>query len=458
VGEHAVVLGASIGGLLAARVLGEFYDRVTVVERDALPDGVEQRRGVPQGRHLHALLASGSAVLEELLPGILDELVDDGAVVACTDQPGDFWQEFGGHVLRSETAVFTRTMRVYLATRPFIEAHVRRRVRALATVTILDGHDVVDLVSQPGRIVGARVAPHAGGPERVLQADLVVDVMGRGGRTPAILEKLGYGRPEQLGTEIHVSYASRRMRIEPPSPPAKLFLIGAKPGGTVGGAFFACENQEWILTTVGVAGCEPPDEWDALVDFAERWAPEPLLAALRRAQPIGEPSRYRYPASQWRRYDRMRSFPAGLLVMGDALCSFNPIYGQGMSVAALEAAALRKCLREGDVGLGRRFFAAAAGPVGAAWELARGADLTIPGIGAPRPLSTRITGWYTERVIATCPTDSSVYEAFARVTHLLDPPTALMRPSILRRVLGPRGSFSLPARQPAARRLSRNPR
>lgn len=436
-GEHAVVLGASMAGLVAARVLTDFYDRVTVVERDVLPEGVEHRRGVPQGRHLHAMLASGSQALEELLPGILAELVDDGAVVAGTDEPAAFWQEFGGHVLRSD-AVFKRAFQVYLASRPFIETHVRRRVRALAGVTILDGHDVIDLVAERGRIVGARVAPHSGGPEYQLDADLVVDVMGRGGRTPAFLDKLGYGRPEEQGIAVHVTYTSRQMRIPPPAPVAKIFLIGARPGAAAGGAFFARENDEWMLTAIGFGGVEPPIEWDELLAFTETWAPEPLMAALRRAEPIGEPARYRYPASQWRRYDRMSSFPAGLLVMGDALCSFNPAYGQGMSVAALEALALRECLRDGDSALSQRFFAAAAKPVSVAWELARGADLTIPGIRAPRPLATRISGWYTERVIAVSASDDAVYEQFVRVTNLLDPPTRLMSPSIARRVLARR--------------------
>ncbi|WP_199254010.1 FAD-dependent oxidoreductase [Mycolicibacterium mengxianglii] len=437
-GEHAVVLGASMAGLLAARVLTDFYDRVTLVERDELPGGVEHRRGVPQGRHAHALLASGSSALDELLPGILAELVDDGAVVACTDEPTDFWQELGGHCLRQESVPFKQSLRMYLATRPFIEAHVRRRVSALSTVTVLDGHDVVDLVAAVGRIAGVRVAPHAGGPEQLLDADLVVDVMGRGSRTPAFLDKLGYGRPEVQGTEIRVTYTTQLVRVRPPAPPAKLFLIGAKPETCSGAAFFTCENDRWLLTTVGLGGCEPPTEWDAMVAFTDGWAPEPLVSALRRAEPIGEPTRYRYPASQWRRYDLMRRFPPGLLVMGDALCSFNPVYGQGMSVAALEALALRDCLRSGDAALSRRFFAAAAKPVGVAWELARGSDLTIPGVQAPRTLGTRVSGWYTDRLVATCGSDPTVHEAFARVTNLLDPPSRLMSPSILLRVLGSR--------------------
>lgn len=435
-GEHAVVLGASISGLLAARVLSEFYDRVTVVERDTLPEDVDNRRGVPQGRHVHVLLASGSDAVEQLFPGILDAFLGDGAVELSTDRLSDFWQVLSGQNLRREDGRFDRAFQMYQSTRPFLETHVRQRLRRSDTVTILDSHDVVNLTAEGNRITGVAVAPHRGGPTREIAADLVVDAMGRGARTPAFLESLGYQRPPELGTVVRVSYTSQLLRIASPEPPAKLFLINAKKGGTAGGVLAKCENNTWLLTSVGMVGIEPPTEWDALRDFAESWAPEPMMAALRRAEPIGEPSRYRYASTQWRRYDRMHRFPDGLVVFGDAICSFNPIYGQGMSVAALEALALRDCLRAGDDQLARRFFAATSETINTAWQLATGADLAIPEVQGRRTPATRLLGWYTDRVIARCASDLVVHEQFVRVTNLLDPPTRLMRPAIIRRVLG----------------------
>ena len=434
-GEHAVVLGASIGGLLAARVLSEFYDRVTIVERDTLPDGTDPRRGVPQGRHFHALLASGARALDDLFPGILAELADAGAAVLSSEKLSDLWQELRGYTLHRESGEFTRLIQAYQTTRPFLEAHIRRRLRAIDNVTLLDEHDVSELIATATHVTGVRVCPRAGGPNRELGADLVVDAMGRGGRTPAFLDALGYGRPVETGLTVNVTYTSQLLRIRPPAPPSKLFIIGTAPGRSFGGALAACENDTWILTAAGMAGREPPTEWGPLREFAATWAPEPMMAALHRAEPIGAPARYRYPSSQWRRYDRMRDFPVGLLVFGDAICSFNPVYGQGMSVVALEAAALRRCLAEGDDQLSRRFFSAAAKPVNMAWQLATGADLSIPEVVGKRTMMTRFTEWYTDRVLAASTSDLQVHESLSRVANLLDPPSALMAPAVARRVL-----------------------
>lgn len=454
VGEHALVLGASVSGLLAARVLSEFYDRVTVVERDTLSDDVETRRGVPQGRHAHILLASGSQVVGELLPGILAELAEDGATVMSTDGPSDFWQELDGHTIRRSEACFEQRLEMYQSSRPFLEAHVLRRIRALPNVRILDGHDVVRLTADARRVTGATVTPHGGGEDTDLDADLVIDSMGRGSRTPTFLETLGYDRPAESAVAVRVAYTSLFLRIPPPTMAAKIFLIGARPERPTGGALLLCEDDRWILTTLGMAGREPPTEWAELLEFCAAWAPDEIMSGLRRAEPLGEISRYRYPTSQRRRYDRVRRAPEGLLVIGDAICSFNPIYGQGMSVAALEAKALRECLREGTTQLSRRFYAATARPIDTAWQMSTGADLSIPEVEGTRTPATRIAGWYTQRLIAMCTTDATVYEAFTRVAHLLEPLSTLMTPAILRRVLLPRkrdqSSSDAPSRSAAA--------
>ncbi|WP_192860204.1 FAD-dependent oxidoreductase [Mycobacterium sp. MS1601] len=448
-GEHAVVLGASVSGLLAARVLSEFYDRVTVVERDVLPDGDEHRRGVPQSRHVHALLASGSTAIEELFPGILDELAADGAAVL--NELCDFWQVLNGQSLRRQSGEFTHRLLVYQSNRPFLEDHIRRRVRPM--VTMLDGHDVVKLVADGQRITGVQVAPHGGGTGVDLAADLVIDATGRGSRTPAFLADLGYGRPREIGTRVRLAYASQLVRIPAPAPPSKMFLVGTAPGRPTGGAMALCENDTWLLTAAGIAGHEPPTDWDGLLAFTATWAPPPMMQALGRAEPVGEPARYRYAMTQRRRYDKMRRFPEGLVVIGDAVCSFNPAYGQGMSVSALEALALRRCLLEGPARLGPRFFAATVKIVDNVWQISTGADLAVPEVPGRRTPATRLAGWYTNRVIARCPSDLVVHEQFVRVTQLVDPATALFAPAILRRVLRPgrvQSASEAPSRSAAA--------
>ncbi|WP_198344412.1 FAD-dependent oxidoreductase [Mycobacterium dioxanotrophicus] len=434
-GERAVVLGCSIGGLLAARVLADHFDHVTVIERDSLPDGIAQRRGVPQGRHVHGLLSSGAQALDDLFPGFLDDLVDDGAVVLDGSGVSRVSMTFAGHPLNLD-GPFTKPVTSYLATRPFLEGHVRQRVRTIPNVEILDGHDAVEfVVAGAGRVTGVRVTAHDGTGHLEVQADLVVDATGRAARTPAFLDSIGYRRPVEHRNTIHVAYTSQLLHIPPDAIVERLFLIGARPELLCGGALFACENDTWMLTLVGMTGLQPPVDQEGMFRFAEKFAPPAMMTALRAAEPLTEAVTYRYPASVRRFYERLPQFPSGLLVFGDAICSFNPVYGQGMSVAALEALALRDCLEDGPQDLARRFFRAAAKPLGRAWQMASGADLTLPRVEGHRSPSIRFANRYTERVLAAAESDGLVAETFLRVTNLVDAPTALLRPSIVARVL-----------------------
>ena len=272
------------------------------------------------------------------------------------------------------------------------------------------------------------------GSERVLSADLVVDAMGRGARTPAFLEGLGYGRPVEDHLRMRLAYSSQLLRIPPGMLNELMVIIGPVPGRPTGMALFSNENNTWIFTVIGMVGREPPDELAEMLAFVEDFAPAHVLAAIRAGEPLAEVARYRMPSSQWRRYDKMRRFPAGLLVFGDAICSFNPIYGQGMTVAALEALALQRCLRRGENGLARRHFQATAKAVGVAWQMATGADLSLPEVEGPRPLPVRIANKYVDRVLAAAESDIVVAEQFARVIGFLDPPTTLFHPALIARV------------------------
>src|SRR5208283_5271639 len=218
-GDHAVVLGASMGGLLAARVLADFFGTVTVVERDVLPDGPAVRRGVPQGRHVHVLLARGAQILDEFFPGLLDELVAAGAPVWDDGELSELHLSFGGHeMLRSgKIALEPKALAVYLPSRPFLECHVRRRLQAITNVTILDGHDAAGLTSTAdrNRVTGVRVVNRDSGAERELTADVVMDATGRAAHTPALLDGLGYGRPVEDHIVMHTTYVSQLLRIPP---------------------------------------------------------------------------------------------------------------------------------------------------------------------------------------------------------------------------------------------------
>jgi 2-polyprenyl-6-methoxyphenol hydroxylase-like FAD-dependent oxidoreductase len=431
-GERAVVLGASMAGLLAARVLADAYRRVTVVDRDPLPEASAQRRGVPQGRHTHGLLARGQQALEELFPGLTAELVASGA--SCGDLLGDARWHLNGHLLRQ-----ARSGLVGLgASRPLLEARVRARVRALPNVDFLDGCDIVGLAATPDgrRVTAARVLRQADGAELALEADLVVDATGRGSRAPVWLEDLGYRRPERDEVRIRLGYASRTYRLAADVLGGDKAIVDTPTlQNPRSGALVAMEDGAWIVTLAGILGDFPPTDPDGFLAFARSLRFPDIYDAIRDAKPLDDPVPFRFPASVRHRYERLDRFPAGFLVVGDAICSFNPIYGQGMSVAALEALTLRRHLRRGARPAPRRLLRDLARNVDVPWEIAAGGDLVFPGVQGHRTARAGLANAYLARLHAAAADDGHLAVAFIRVAGLVAPPQSLLRPGVALRVL-----------------------
>jgi 2-polyprenyl-6-methoxyphenol hydroxylase-like FAD-dependent oxidoreductase len=437
VGERAIVLGASMGGLLAARVLADFFETVTVVERDVLPDDPAVRRGVPQGRHVHVLLARGAQILNELFPGFLSELVADGAPVWDDGELSKLHLSFGGHdILRSgKVAKEPKALAIHMPSRPFLECHVRRRLQAMRNVTILSEHGLAELTTAPDRrrVTGVRVVDSDGG-ERELTADVVMDAMGRSAHTPALLERLGYGRPVEDHIVMHTNYVSQLLRIPHGTLAEMLVDIGPAPDRPAGMFLSGYEDDTWMFTVFGMAGHQPPGDLAGMLSFAQEYCPDHLIAAMRAAEPVSEVAHHHMPSSQWRRYDKMPELPDGLLVCGDAICSVNPIYGQGMTLAALEAAALRKCLHGGTADLPRRYFRASAKPLGVAWQMVASSDLAFPEVAGRRSRWMRIATQLVDWAMAASESDLVVAVRFFRVNSLIDSPIRLLHPAFLYRV------------------------
>lgn len=433
VGDRAVVLGASMAGLLAARVLADAYTQVTVIDRDQLPERSAQRRGVPQGHHIHALLARGQQALEELFPGLTAELVAHG--VPAGDMLANARVYLSGHRLRQ-----AHTGLVLLcASRPVLEGYVRTRVRALPNVAVLESCDIVGLAATPDgrRVTGARVQRREGGSaEDVLDADLVVDATGRGSRTPVWLEALGYGRPARDEVRIGLGYATRNYRLPPGAlGPDLAVLHGLTPQHPRGGALQMLDDRRLMVTLGGVLGDHPPTDPDGFLAFARSLRFPDIHETISDAEPLDDPVAFRFPASVRHRYERLTRFPDGLLVLGDAVSSFNPIYGQGITVAALEALALRRHLERGIQPEPRRFFADLARVVDVPWDIAAGGDLVFPGVPGRRPLKVLLVSAYLARLHAAAAHDASLASAFVRVIGMVAPPQSLLAPSVALRVL-----------------------
>lgn len=434
--NHAIVIGASMGGLLAARALADFFEQVTLIERDAFPPMGEHRKGVPQGRQTHALLLQGSKILEGLFPGLIADLVALGAPLI--DRPEQvIWFDRGGYHAR-----FTNEdgrIGTLGVSRLLLEGYVRQRVLALPNVRATDECDALGLVpsERAGRVRGVRVVRRPGGSaEEVLEADLVVDASGRGSRARKWLEEMGYAPPEEERVMVNLAGVTRLYRRHPEDlNGAKVVVVTPSPALKRGAVMLAQEGERWTLTVIGFADDQPPRDEEGFLAFAKNLAAPDVYEVIKDAEPLSDFLPYRVRANQRLRYERLTRFPEGFLVFGDALCSFNPIYGQGMTVAAIEALDLQQELRQGTEGLWQRFFRRAAKSIDSPWQIVASGDLRFPEAEGKRTAQIRFINAYMARLHRAAHHDPVVARAFNEVAGLLAPPQSLMRPGIMWRVL-----------------------
>lgn len=430
VAGHAVVVGAGMAGLLAARVLVDAFDRVTVLDRDALPTGGAARKGVPQDRHPHALLEAGRTTLEELFPGFGEALVDRGGLVLDVGTEARVFDQGGflaeGHADRT----------LYASSRPLMEHVARRRLEEHDGVRVHAGCQLVDYLTQPGSRVRG-VAVHDGETgRRKIPADLVVDATGRGSRTPTWLAEHGFAPPDTDEVRIDVGYTTRV--LERPEDDRRNFLIPPAAPDTRGGVLLPIESDRWLLTLVGAHGDHPPTDPEGFAAFAAT-LPSPVLAEVLADHPPAteNPTRYRFVAHVRHRYEDLDRLPDGLVPIGDAIASLNPVYGQGMSVAALEALELREALADGDDDLPRRFLARAGQVVEGAWRSAVGSDFRFPQTKGPKPPGTDLVNRYLARLVRRAHADDHLADTFLDAMLMKEPPTTLVRPSTIWRTLRP---------------------
>jgi 2-polyprenyl-6-methoxyphenol hydroxylase-like FAD-dependent oxidoreductase len=415
---HAVVVGASIAGLCAARVLSDFYDRVTVFERDELPSTPVNRTAVPQGRHVHLLMARGAAEFDALFPGLLDEMVAAG-VPKLENRPDCIYFGAAGYVLGTGQTLrdeFT----AYVPSRPHLEWQIRRRALDIANVEVQQRS-----VREPRFDVGAQqvtgVLVDSGDTDEpeFVAADLVIDAAGRGTRLPVWLEQWGYQRPREDVVDVGIGYASHQFRLPEGLIRERVIVAGASREQPLGLGMLGYEDGLWVITTFGVAKVEPPQSFSEMVGLAEKLLPDRLHAALEHAEPVGEVAFHRFPASRWRRYDKLQRFPAGIVPFGDAVASFDPTFGQGMTMTSLQAGHLRRALADGP-DLARKVNRATAKTTFPVWTMNAIGDLNFHHATGSAPWWYRPVGNLFDQFLGAAETDTVLAEWFLRRFSLLD--------------------------------------
>jgi len=430
-GDHAVVIGGSMAGLLAARVLTDGYDEVTILERDSMPHDSVARRGVPQANHVHAMLEPARVILNDLFSGYQEDLRADGAVVLDAGTELDYYDQ--GDVL----ADAENELPMPCASRPLFESVARQHTFETPDLQIRSECHFLDYLTDDAETTVTGVQFRNPDSEtQTLTADLVIDATGRTSRTHQWLENHNYPTPPVDHVTVDLAYST--VTVERPADETQAYLCAPDAPDTKGGTAVPIEHGGLLVTLFGMHGDHPPTDRKGYVEFAEELTSPELATLLKEREWLSaEISRYPFPSSQWRHYENLDRFPDGLVVTGDAIASFNPIYGQGMSAAALDALQLHHTIAEGAEDIGPRFFERIEPHIETIWQTAVGADFEFDETEGPKPFGAELFNRYVSRVIDTAHSNPVVSEEFARVLRLEKPPKALLRPGIATRVLLP---------------------
>ena len=439
IGRQAVVIGAGMGGLTAARALADFFDQVVVLERDSLPSQPAARAGIPQGRHIHALLLGGQLALNELFIGFEHDLAQAGAV-----------RMRAGLDLRAESADYNPFPQrdlgwhYYAASRPTIEHTVRHRVEGCANIKLRQRSRVKKLLASPDgeRVVGVGYENEDGASETIA-TDFVVDASGTGTLTLDLLQSIGRPMPDETRIGVDFSYATCVFAIPDDAPTdwkGVRISGGQLPNVRRGGLMLPLEGNRWMAGVGGAHGDVPPGDPEGFLTYAKTLLTPTIYNAISHAKRIGDVARYRFPESIRRHFERLGTFPAGLLPIADAICRFNPVYGQGMSVAAQEACLLQRLLRSWAedsnpiVALAPLFFTEVQTLIETPWAVAT-LDFVFPETRGQRPADFENTLRFGAALTKLAAEDADVHKLTAEVQNLLRPRSAYSDPALVQRVV-----------------------
>lgn len=433
-GRHAVVIGTSTTGMAAAAVAARHFDSVTSIDRDRLPEEPRWRKGVPQSHHGHILLRGGQNVFNHYFPGLTTDLLAKGSVEV--DMANDIcWYHSGGWKKR-----FASGMTMLCQTRGFLEHYIRQRLMQLPNVAILPNTKVQGFGARGGRITGVELADGV-----FLEADLVIDASGRNSDTPRLLRSLGFGSPEVSELKVDIGYSTTLFTPPEGVRDWKAMLIHSRPPATRTAALLPTEGGRWIVTLLGWQGDYAGGDVESFLDWTQGLPVPDMYEVLREATCVEDVFRWRFPTNLRRHYDKLTSAPEGLVVVGDANTSLNPLYAQGMAHGAIGTSILDMCLAEqreaagtGRIaGLAKRFHRAYGQFLDECWFTSTVEDYGAVSAGGGGRLVSKLASWYLGKVTEMTWRDEGVAREFIDVMHLQRAPTSLMRPSVAVKALLP---------------------
>ena len=456
-GEHAIVIGGSIGGLITARVLSDYFERVTIFEADTLPDEAVPRKGVPQGTHAHGLMAGGADVLRKYYPGFHDDLVAAGA------EYGDPTLNWRGFIGARWNPRIKSGLGTYVMSRPLLEAVVRKHTVAIANIELRVATPVSGYTHSTREACGAGSTSNDSNTVvtgvtleqsgEAVAADFVADVSGRNSKAASWIEPMGFTPPERSNIGVDVGYVTFEV-AEPPNKQRdwSVLVVNQKdiPKDTRAGAIFYKEGGRYLVMATSFHKDYAPTDWPSFLAYMKALPYPSIYNEIKDLQPMGEAKEYRFAAYLRRHYERLQNFPQRLVVLGDAMCSFNPIYGQGMTVGAKEAehldACLKQCLEDSDSDnsgldsdsldkVAEPFFKGAAKFIDAAWDGTTAEDFRYPQTRGERPKGYGLVKWLNRKFFALSGTDEEFSVAFFNVLSLVEPPESLLKPKYLFKAL-----------------------
>ncbi|WP_372370763.1 FAD-dependent oxidoreductase [Candidatus Uabimicrobium sp. HlEnr_7] len=427
--DHAIILGAGMAGLLSAKVASQHFAKVTLIDKDLFPTDVCPRKGVPQAVHLHVLLQRGLFILNELFSGIENDLVAKGAVQIDWAKDS-LWMNPFGWIPR-----FDSDLIAYTCSRWMLEHTVRERVMAIRNITICPQTEWKDfIIDAQNEICGVVVEVNK--EEQQIHGDLVIDTTGKNSKTIKTLEQHGFPAPPESRINSYLGYGSRHYRIPDGNRDWKQLYIQMKPPQSFrGGVLQPIEGNRWIATLIGANKDYPPADEEAFLSFAKSLRSPNFYEAIRNAEPLSKVYCYRNTESRLRHFHKMAKIPIGLVCIGDSVCAFNPVYGQGMTVSAISAQILDSCLNKTSISrsqFSRTFYKKLSKVNSMPWLIANSEDSRIlSSSGQKMSFSYKLIHSFLDRVLYSATLQPNIHKSFLKILHMTEPMYSLANPKIL---------------------------